>query len=119
MMLFRPDDLQVIRIGTMALRFHALSIPIQAINITSNMTFSALGHGFQEGIMALSRQGLFFIPAAIILPKILGITGVELIPAVADAAALIITLILIIPFMIKINNTRKSMPEITTQTEGE
>jgi len=118
MMLFRPDDPDVIRIGTMALRFNAISVPLQAVNIISNMTFSALGHGFQAGIMALSRQGLFFIPAAIILPRLFGITGVELIPAVSDASALIITLILMIPFMSRINQARKEMPELTAEPEG-
>jgi Na+-driven multidrug efflux pump len=117
MMLFRPDDTAVIRIGTMALRFNAISIPLQALNVISNMTFSALGHGFQAGVMALSRQGLFFIPAALILPKILGVTGVALIPSVADASALIVTLVLMLPFMMKLNRARKEMPGFTAEAE--
>jgi putative MATE family efflux protein len=117
MMLFRPDDTEVIRIGTMALRFNAISIPLQALNVISNMTFSALGHGFQAGVMALSRQGLFFIPAALILPKILGVTGVALIPSVADASALIVTLVLMLPFKMKLNRARKEMPGFTAEAE--
>ena len=109
MLMFR-DDPDVISVGIMALRFHSLSMPVQAINVISNMTFSALGHGPQAAAMAFSRQGLFFIPAALILPGILGITGVELIPTVADCCALIITLILIIPFLIKLKGSVEGMP---------
>ena len=32
----------------------------------------------------MARQGLFFVPAVLILPKILGLTGVEISQTVAD-----------------------------------
>ena len=51
----------------------------------------------------MARQGLFFIPVVLILPHCLGILGVELSQAVADA----ITIAVAIPLQLKIMREMK------------
>lgn len=64
---------------------------------------SVIGQIFGGGLPSLARQGLFFIPAVLILPHFLGILGVELSQAVADA----ITIAVAIPLQLKIMREMK------------
>lgn len=45
-----------------------------------------------SNILAASRQGLFFIPLIIILPRCFGLLGVEICQAVSDLFSLIVTI---------------------------
>lgn len=56
---------------------------------------------FRSTLLSIGRQGLFFIPAILILPQFFGLQGVEMTQAVADVC----TFLLSIPFAIWI--TRK------------
>ena len=38
--------------------------------------FLAMGRGKEGGILSISRQGLFFIPAILILPHLFGLDGI-------------------------------------------
>ena len=60
---FRRGDREVIEIGTWALRFQCLTMPLQAWIIMSNMLTQSIGYGFRASIVAAGRQGIFFIPA--------------------------------------------------------
>jgi Na+-driven multidrug efflux pump len=48
------------------------------------MMLQSIGRGVKASITASARNGLFFIPAIIILPMIFGLTGVEITQSVAD-----------------------------------
>lgn len=91
--LFRKEDLEVVRIGTMALRFQCISFPLSAWIVITNMLLQTIGKSAKASILALSRQGIFFIPAIIILPKIIGLTGVQCSQTIAD----IFTFIMAVP----------------------
>jgi Na+-driven multidrug efflux pump len=84
--LFRRDP-EVIAIGTRALRFQCLSIVLQPISIVTNMLFQSIGKSRIASFTASLRTGLYFLPAIIILPIFMGITGVESAQAIADAMA--------------------------------
>ncbi len=81
---FRKDDLDVIQIGTRALRLQLLTMPIQGWIIMCNMMTQSIGYGFRASLVAMGRQGLFLIPALMILPGMLGLFGVQVAQAVAD-----------------------------------
>lgn len=51
-------DLEVIRIGTWAMRFQCLTLPFQAWIIMSNMLTQSIGYGFRASIVAAGRQDL-------------------------------------------------------------
>ena len=54
--LFRKGDLEVIRIGTWAMRFQCLTLPFQAWIIMSNMLTQTIGYGFRASFVAAGRQ---------------------------------------------------------------
>ena len=56
----------------------------------------AVGKPVKSAILSLARQIIFFVPAALILPKFMGVTGVLWTGPVADGLAFILSLILLI-----------------------
>jgi Na+-driven multidrug efflux pump len=52
------------------------------------MMLQSIGKGVKASITASARNGLFFIPAILLLPPIFGLTGVEVAQAVADVLAI-------------------------------
>lgn len=92
--IFRKEDLDVIAIGTRALKFHCLVFPLSPWIIITNMLLQTIGKGTQASIAAISRQGLFFIPAVLILPRIFGILGVQISQPISDVFAFLITLVM-------------------------
>lgn len=81
--LFR-DDPEVVRVGARALRFQAATLPLSAFIVITNMMFQYIGKPVQASLLALSRQGLAFIPAILILSRLFGLGGVQVSQTVAD-----------------------------------
>ena len=71
-----------------------LIVPFIILNIT---LFQALGNAKVAGILALSRQFIFFVPLCLILPIFFGVRGVYLSMPVADGLVFLLSLF----FMIK------------------
>lgn len=97
------DDADVIKIGTRALRFQAISMPVLPLNVVCNMTFQSLGYKIKAVLLSCCRQGLFFIPCVLILPTVFGLTGVELTQAMADALTALVSIPFTVMFMKEIN----------------
>lgn len=95
MHLFRKDDAEVIRIGAMALKMQCCLLPFQSYVIMGNMLAQSIGYSFRATLTAISKQGLFFVPAILILPKLFGVTGLQLAQPVADALTFILTYVII------------------------
>lgn len=93
---FRKGDREVIEIGTWALRFQCLTMPLQAWIIMSNMLTQSIGYGFRASIVAAGRQGIFFIPALLTLPKLFGITGLQLSQTTADVCTAIMAAVIVL-----------------------
>ncbi len=86
----------VIDIGTVALRCQSALLPLNAFIVMTNMMLQSIGRGVKASITASARNGLFFIPAILILPMIFGLTGVEITQSVAD----VFTFGISIPFVL-------------------
>lgn len=82
--LFRKGDLEVIQIGSAAMRFQCLLLPTTGWVIMQNMLLQSIGDGKSASILAMSRQGLFFIPVIMVLPSMIGVLGVQLCQPIAD-----------------------------------
>lgn len=95
--IFLKNDAEVLAVGTFALRIQCAVMPIMTLGIVSNMTFQSVGKTKIATILSSCRQGIFFIPLILILPRIFGITGVEITQPIADIA----TFICCIPFIVK------------------
>ncbi|MBM6992369.1 MAG: MATE family efflux transporter [Prevotella sp.] len=78
------DDPQVIAVGAVALRWQLCAYPLNAFILVSNMLAQTCRKPWRANFLAASRQGLFFIPLIILLPKFYGLLGVEMCQAVSD-----------------------------------
>lgn len=87
----RPDP-EVIAIGAVALRWQAITFPLAAMITMSNMTLQTSRKSLAANIVAASRNGIFFIPLILILPKMFGLFGVEICQAVSDFLAFCLAL---------------------------
>ena len=92
---FRREDLQVIEIGTLALRLQLLTMPFQAWVIMVNMLTQSIGYGFRASLVAMGRQGLFVIPALLIFPKLFGILGLQMAQPIADMLTFVLATVIV------------------------
>ena len=91
MTIFRKGDVDVIRVGTAALRYSIVALPLSSWIIMCNMMLQSIGKGLKASIVASARQGIFFLPLIAILPYFWGLTGVEICQAISDIFALTVS----------------------------
>ncbi len=106
---FRRDDPEVIAVGTLALRLQILVFPLGAWIVMCNMMLQSIGRAVKASIVAAGRQGLFFLPLILILPRLFGLTGVQMCQSIADVCALLLS----IPLGVSV------LKEMKGQEEGE
>lgn len=102
------DDPEVIRIGTVAVRFQCATLILNGWIVMNNMMTQTMGKTFYASLLASARQGLFFIPALLILPRIFGLTGIQSAQAAADVFAFLLSVVLY----------RKVMDELKIEEES-
>lgn len=83
------DDPDVIRIGTTALRIQCVTFTLNGWIILNNMMMQTMGKTLYASLLASARQGLFFIPALLLLPVFFGFLGIQMAQAVADACSFV------------------------------
>lgn len=93
------DDPQVIQIGTVALRWAAVSAILQATSVSSNMLLQSIGKARSALFLASLRSGIFFIPLILILPAAFGITGIEIAQPIADILSAIVSLPVVLHYI--------------------
>jgi len=105
---FRSEDAELIKIGTRVLRWQCLSFPLIGVSTVTNMMYQTTRKTFIATVLSMGRQGIFFIPTIMILPLFIGLQGVEMTQAIADA----LTFLLALPFAIKETKT-SSCPKLS------
>lgn len=90
---FFRNDPEVVAVGSVALRWQAAVLPLLAFSILTNMMLQATGKGIKSSITSSARNGIFFIPLILTLPRFFGLLGVEMTQAWAD----ILTFLLCVP----------------------
>ena len=95
--LFR-DDPDVITAGSLALRLQCITFATHSWIVLSNMMTQVIGKTVPATFLATARQGLFFIPAVLILSELLGVFGIQLAQPIADIG----TLLCAIPIQLKV-----------------
>jgi putative MATE family efflux protein len=112
---FRKEDVDVIRIGTLALRFQCVVFPLNAWIIMSNMMLQSSGKAVRASILAAARQGLFFIPFILILPAYLGLLGVQMSQMCSDICSFLLALPLSWSFL---NEMKRKEIEMKNESEN-
>ena len=74
-------------IGTLSLRLQCICMPLLPLNFMIGLTYQSVGNKGIASLLSTSRQGLFYIPAVLILPKIFALLGVQMSQSVADLFA--------------------------------
>lgn len=82
--LFKVNDPSVAAIGAMAFRAQCIALPLQATIVLSNMLFQSIGKALQATLISATRQGIYFIPLILILPRYFGLTGIEFTQSISD-----------------------------------
>ena len=90
-MLFRKDT-DVVKIGSEALRYTCLGLILLPSSALSSMLFQSAGKKGRAIFIAMLQSGAIFIPLLLILPRFLGLLGLELAHPVSYAAAGLISL---------------------------
>ena len=101
--LFRADDAQVIEIGALALRLQCITMPLFAYVVLSNMMLQTIAKTFRASLLAVARQGLFFLPILLVLAYTSGLFGIQLTQPIADVFSFLLALILMRKTMQEIN----------------
>ena len=96
--LFR-DDPAVTTVALPAFHYQCLAMLLQPIIVVANMTFQSVGASGRATFLACCRQGVFFIPLILILPRTHGLFGVEICQPIADALTFLVSLPFLIAFL--------------------
>ena len=96
------NDAEVIRIGTVALKFQLAALFFQPLTICSNMLFQSIGENLKASFLAMLRSGMFFIPVIFVMSHFFGLTGIQMSQTIADILAFLVTLPLVAGFLRKL-----------------
>jgi len=113
---FRDDPL-VTEIAQPAFRMQALAMFLQPVIVVTNMLFQSIGKAVRATLLAISRQGLFFIPLILVLPGTLGLWGVQICQPLADIGTFLVSLPFLLPFLSQLN--REDIPVEAPQRDNE
>ena len=96
--LFR-DDPAVTAVALPAFHYQCLAMLLQPIIVVANMTFQSVGASGRATFLACCRQGVFFIPLILILPRTHGLFGVEICQPIADVLTFLVSLPFLLAFL--------------------
>ena len=103
-------------IGVLALRLQCICMPLLPVNFMASVTYQVVGNKGIAAILSVSRQGLFYIPAVLILPRVLKLFGVQCCQAVSD----LLSFLFAIPFTFMFfNHLKKAQAETPTGEESD
>ena len=108
--LFSENDRALIDIGVRALRANGIIFPLYGFQMVYMALFLAMGRGKEGGLLSISRQGLFFIPAILIMPHLFGLEGVIWAQPSADLLSVVLTAVLALGLNKKIKAFKEQMP---------
>lgn len=94
--LFRKD-VEVVQIGSEALRIMCLFLICLPFSVVGNMLFQSIGKSMTALVLACLQSGLIFIPLCIALSKALGIAGIE----AAQPVAYFFSALIFLPITLK------------------
>lgn len=91
MSLFTKGDLEMIRVGSIALRANGLSFILFGFYTVYSFLFLVMGRAKEGCILGACRQGIFFVPVILLLPMFWGLNGVLYAQPIADVLSAVVT----------------------------
>jgi len=105
--LFLKGHPDVTQIGALGLRMQCILLPLSGFIMMSNMMLQTMGMAREASLVAATRQGLFFLPAVLLLPYAFGLFGVQISQTVSDFCSLLVT----VPLTLRVLNNLKKREE--------
>lgn len=105
---FRREDAVVIAIGTQALRLQCVVQPLQGLVIMTNMFLQVTAKSGRATLLATARQGLFFIPNILLLPRFFGLWGVMCAQPISDCLCFLLAAFLIRTLLLEIARQKEA-----------
>lgn len=90
--LFTKDNMDLIQLGSKALKFMGLAMPLIAFSISTTYMLQATKNPKMAIFLSLARQLIFLIPFVCILPRFFGVMGIFYSLPCADTVAFLFTL---------------------------
>lgn len=95
------DDAATVEFGRTFLRIVCIACPTTSLNFLAVTIFQATGKKFQPLLLSLLRKGGLDIPLMFLFNSIIGINGIAWATPLADGLALIISALLVLPYLLK------------------
>ena len=105
--LFR-DDPEVTAIALPAFRYQCFACFLQPVIVAGNMLFQSIGKSGRATFLACCRQGVFFIPLILTLPRMFGLLGIEICQPIADVLTFVVTVPFLFPFLHQLVKTEEA-----------
>ncbi len=86
-------DVEMVGIAAKALRLNAVLFITFGFQMVYASLYLAIGKSLVGSMLSLSRQGIFFFPLVLVLPHVMGLTGVVWVQPIADLLTTILTLV--------------------------
>jgi len=106
-MIFIKDP-DIVEIGTIVLKAYVFAIPIAAMGMILMTTLQAMGKALPALIVALSRQGIMYIPSILILNNIFAFEGLVFAMPLADLLTTILSLTFVVSIIRKLDKQIKA-----------
>jgi len=85
------DDAEVLKDAPNAMRWVFAATPIVVVQLIGSAYFQAVGKALPAFLLTLTRQGIFFIPLILILPRYYGELGVWISFPLSDVLSTVVT----------------------------
>jgi len=96
---FRKEDAEVVRIGTMLLKCQAVTLPLFAVICANNMFSQTCGYGGRATFLSCLKNGVCLIPLLLVLPNVFGLNGLVAAQPVADVFSAVISILMMRPIL--------------------
>ncbi|MBQ6066764.1 MAG: MATE family efflux transporter [Clostridia bacterium] len=93
---FFASEEETVVIGVKALRLQMLPAVFSAFYLIGSMMLQNLGKSLRATVLAISRQGIMFMPLILILPRFFGLTGALVAQPVSDFLSFLIGVPLVV-----------------------
>jgi len=92
-MLFNKTDLELISMGTRAMRIIQLMLPVVGFQVVGTGYFFAVGKAKEAMFLSLIRQLLILLPLVVLLPRFFGLDGIFIAAPISDGLSFVLTAI--------------------------
>ena len=114
---FFIDDAETVAYGQYFLKVIAITCAAISVTMMIITIFQATGKKLQPTLLSLVRKGGFDIPLMFIMNSAMGSQGIPWATPISDALAMLLALLLFIPYWIKLRNMMKELEAASAEAQ--